>query len=39
MDGCVIGKEFGGGPIDKVYGSKESLIPLFQSHGGMGKQG
>jgi hypothetical protein len=39
MDRCVIGKEFGGSSVDEVYGSKESLIPVFQLHGGMGKQG
>jgi hypothetical protein len=39
MDGRVIRKEFGGGPVDKVYDSKESLVPVIQWHGGMGKQG
>jgi hypothetical protein len=29
VDGRVIGKEFGGGSVDEVNGSKESLIPLF----------
>jgi hypothetical protein len=39
MDGRVIGKGFGGGPVHEVYGSKESLVPVFQWHGGMGKHG
>jgi hypothetical protein len=39
MDGCIIGKQFCGGAINKKSGYKEGLIPIFDTHECMGKQG